>query len=284
MTRQELADFVSEVVRARGSILGCQLGAEILSKVPDLNLRLQYGGLRHFIESDCQGRVIQIGEQGGDVVYGSASATTPSGPAQRPSSRGLATEWDAFQRPGAAQLLCVDPISGQTKLADRSEAVPPPWAVVPPMTPAEHLGLAREFLPQIDAADQEGFKSALDESNYWPAWVRLLQGPLGNKYRSEWIVFRFDKIRALFLARLKTLGVEEAMAVSILARLKAAKRVPRRAQDVGSRTFEPLHRAGAEDSELRRLARTAIDSMGTDDLRRIWLPLGVIADALGRRG
>jgi hypothetical protein len=284
MNEKEIADYVIEFVKQRVSVLGCQLGAELHLRFPETNFRTAYGGLRRFVDSHCQGQVVRTGTHGGDDIYCHISNTTGSGTLTRAAYAESVTEWEVFQKPGSPMQLLVDPASGATKIVAEKEEVSNELLVVSKVKDEEHISIAREFLTHIDAAEVALFKAALEEPNYWPAWSRLMSNPPGFKYRSRWTAFRFDRICELLLARLKGLGIAEATAASILERVKAVKKLKRTETEASRKTSTAAAFSSVSDEgELRRLAKLAIDLMGNDDLRRVWLPLGVIADALRKR-
>ncbi len=284
MKEKEISDFVIDFVKGRGSTLGCQLGAELHIKFPETNIRSAYGGVRRFIDSYCRGAVARTGAKGGDDVYSHVSAPAgESAPAKLPQP-GRVTEWDVFQRPGNPMQLLIDPTSGIARIAPETGEVANGLRVVPKVTGAEHLSIAKDFLQQISSTDLPPFAAALGENNYWPKWNQLMNAMPGIHYRSAWTAFRFDRICDLFSARLKELGISDVAARSVLEHLKSEKRMKRAAKGAG-RSISPT--AGTtyslSDDDLRRIAKLAIDAMGIDDLRRVWLPLGVIVDAFTTR-
>lgn len=284
MKEKEIAAFVIDFVKGRGSALGCQLGAELHVKFPGTNFRLEYGGVRRFIDSNCHGEVVRTGTRGGDDIYSHVSNTTNEIKLTELQHPDQVTEWDVFQKPGNRLQLLVNPTSGMTKIAEEQEAVAEGMRVIPKVKGEEHLAIAKEFLRQIPPPDVTRFAAALGEDDYWRAWTRLMNSMPGLKYKSGWTAFRFDQICGLLAARLKELGVSEVPALAALERVKAVKKL-KQAKNESGRSFSAAARITAtlSDEELRRLAKLAIDAMGNDDLRRVWLPLGVIADALRTR-
>ncbi|MCI0557087.1 MAG: hypothetical protein MN733_01220 [Nitrososphaera sp.] len=111
------------------------------------------------------------------------------------------------------------------------------------------------------------FESTADRWSYeMKAWKN-------GQYSKAWIDFRFQKLCGLFIERLKALGTPEMSALAILEALKRLKTEERRVSAPTERTFTP---------SMRKIAVAAIGGLSDEELRRVWLPLGVILNALGR--
>ncbi len=102
----------------------------------------------------------------------------------------------------------------------------------------------------------------------------------GGKYLKPWLAFRFDAICELFRQRLGSLGVADKIVDTCLERLKRSKSADRPVPTANKQIRTPSQNPSAP---LRDIARAALEALSEEELRRIWLPLGVIADAVRGR-
>lgn len=117
------------------------------------------------------------------------------------------------------------------------------------------------------------------------------QGLRRRKVLAAWLDFRTDALRKMLEDRLAKLGLDETAAAPLINNLLESKqRRPREAETSENfpRPSAPLSPGAAPrqtlltESDLRRLATIAISEMSTDELRRLWLPLGAIVNGFGR--
>ncbi len=272
---EEIAHFIVERVNAGQKILGAKLGASVAERFPEF--QQQFGKLRPFIQKFCGGAVKIVGHQGNDDFYAPASAPEAAIDAARIAEE-PESAWRAFTTPGTLSNLCVNTESGEIRVRRSGEPeLLPPWTDVQTVTPDEHRRIASEFLPQIDEQDRQTFQHLIQLPDFWQQWFTQTRAFEGGKYSKGWLLFRFNKLCELFLQRLKSLGVGEVVAVASLERLKELKSESRKARETSS--------IGSPDSAiwLRTIARAALETMSEEELRRLWLPLGLVADAVRRR-
>lgn len=281
MTDSKLADFIVQTAQQRPTILGSHLGSEVTRAFPKLRENDDYPGLKRFIQTNCAGRVVRVGEQGGDDIYQYVAAGEV--PPSAASPHHAPTAWEVFQRPGAEGQLGVNPATGELRVASDEPASWGDFKVISSVTPDEHRAIAQEFLETVDDASRLELQQALAQENYWPQWSQLMNQK--GQYKPTWAGFRFDKLCDLFRARLRAHGMSDALlgtTVENLLQEKREREKPSR-ESGASVTLARLplgERKRPSSVDLRAKVHLIVDSMSDNELRRLWLPLGDVLDAL----
>ncbi len=267
-------------------MLGAHLGSELSRRFPDLKRDPAYPGMRRFIEEHCSGDVVKIADHGGDDLYGTRGTATPDGSPQ--AMPAAPSAWRLFQRADEAGTLAVNSESGDIASQPADAAAPEePWRIIRRLTVEDHREIARSFIASADEDARAALEAALQTQDYWPAWSRLVNYGFGGKYRQQWAAFRFDQICQKFRESLGAAGIEGATAERALDMLRAEKKRTqplRRAEpNPASAPFSAASGvfAGLDgNSDLRRIVQAVIGTLSETDLRRLWLPMGEVIDAL----
>jgi hypothetical protein len=205
---------------------------------------------------------------------------------------GAATLWQAFTNPSYDSRLALDKAATRLKVLTPQAEPTNDLILVPKVTASEHRTIALNFLERLDLGDREPFGKILEGQNPWPAWSWQTQHYASGKYYMAWLDFRTQSLQALFEERIKTLEVPAPDVPPLSAQLLESKRPRFRNSADGLRlkTFPPtssrFSRARNDQNQagdgelLRRLALAAISEMSPDDLRRLWVPLGALSNAL----
>ena len=284
-TEQEIAAFIVEYVRAAQRISGARLGYELSSRVA--GFRQRFGALRTFVQKYCSGQVavFPASELGGDVFYAPASSPTAAEAPTAPTSTAPALDaqdsaWRAFTAPNSVSRLCINRESADFRVRPKTDPEPlAPWLAVPSATPDDHRQIASDFLAQIAAEDRGAFEEITKLPHFWPSWVTKILTFQQGRYKKQWAEFRFNKLCDLYLARLKSIGLGEELAAESLRRLKALKSASRKLAQV---TASQPSATSPSTLSIRKLAIAALEAMSEDELRQIWLPLGSLADVIGK--
>lgn len=268
-----------------------QLGQRYQSS-PDLNLKLQFGGLRKFIQDHCADQVVYVRAQGGDGVYAHRSKVD-GGVRTEPSRTQISTAWAALVDPNVHAQLAVEPTSGSLHVYASGAEVQGALIRMDKISLEEHRTIARGFLPLTPVASRSSFESALSEDAFWWKWTAAFKTLADREIYVTWMKWRHEKIIELFEERLRSAKLSDdaaAFAIGELDKSKQAKSASTRSipatarsRPTGSAGDLPDTRFGELDVPLRELAHSAIKSMSDGEIRRIWLPLGAVADALRRR-
>jgi hypothetical protein len=221
-----------------------------------------------------------IGRSGADVIY-ACELEGPTGDAPRSPEHdpghGSRTErvqnydaWRTFVSPSSFYRLFGNPQTGELKVFAARQSPPgAPWKQVPPASVDSHREIARDFVATLLAFEpkEELTKILLEET--W--WGPFLQAARRNGIESEWRGFRHHRLWTEFEKTLKDAGISPEL-VQNFRKAPTIRHAPAIAQSGVS-----------TDEELRRIAISAVKNASVDDLRRIWLPLGVVVDALENR-
>ena len=278
---QQIADFIIEQVNSSRNISGARLGYALTQFAPDY--RLRFGTLRSIVERLCAKSVGVIPPNGpGDVYYVPVSMLSSTIAETKPSET-PADFWKAFTTPSSPSTLCLNKESGDFRLRLRSDPESStPWVDVPPTTNDDHRKIASEFLAEIAPEHRSSFEEILKVPGFWSPWVARLRTFEQAKYSKAWAAFRFNKLCELYLQTLKSAGIAEDFAAESLRRLKAFKTAAYKQTKTTATGSPAAPSSSSSGLSLRRLATAALEAMSEDELRRVWLPLGPVADAIGK--
>jgi hypothetical protein len=289
---EEVASLIKQMCLENETVLGTELGNAIRVRFPDLNLKLQFGGLRKFIQEYCAGQVVYVRAQGGDGVY-AHSSRADSGVRPEPRPPAASTAWAALVDPNVHTQLAVDPASGALHVYADGEALPKDLIHVDKISLEEHRAMAKGFLPQTPAASRSSFEGALSEDAFWWKWMTAFRTLADREIFENWMKWRYARIIALFDERLRSAGLSDDVVAVAIGELRKSKQV-KSVSTKGTASIAinrprgvagdlPNTRLGVPDNRLRELAHSAIDLMSDGEIRRIWLPIGALADALRRK-
>jgi hypothetical protein len=296
MPAEEIDALRREIVKALqgaqgGQMLGALLGSRLRPALGGRTLKEQgYGTLSDFAKRHLA-EVVSQDVGASDVVFRlNDSASSPAGAIN--SSFGSANLLPAapddlfriWKSPRFPYRLAVRKSNAAVRalrvgdVADDDEIV-----VVPP--PAEtHDAIAKRFIDEHLPEDLRGeFRSKIDERDplWWRAWDALFNERLPAG-RSQWLRFREDQLFAELDRALTEAGLAEdlrPLVRSAMQRSRAQQHKPR-PSDTAPRA--PVVAGSGADAALRNIVHAVIERMSEEELRRIWLPLGLVADALGR--
>jgi hypothetical protein len=280
-------DQIVEVILRRATfsprVVGAQLGNSVRQAFPSLNIKLEYGGLQSFIKQHCQGKLFWVGKNGPDDVYTTVQPATPETNLNT-SEQISAPFWQAFANPERNFIPVINLASGSFASVPNGQTPPAGFVEVKKLTEDEHRTFAKEFLLFVDHQDRAILGPIVSKNNFWPEWSERITVQAFGRYRSKWLTYRFHRILNSLEARLSELGISEQMRLGILEKVKESKDPRRNAEraEAANRAVSSvaMSQISGNLSELRQLAHKAIDSMGEDELRRLWVPLGAVGDVL----
>lgn len=278
-----IADRVLAVFRELPNrpILGSSLGLQIKTHFPDFNpLVYNCRNLRQFLQLHVP-EIGETGRKGQDVEYalkpaGSfveasplicATAETPkaetwSSIPTQPIRHDL---WKTFVSPTGAYQIYVDPSQHTFQVLRRAEPAPPvPWVRVPPCPAEVHISIAREFLKQVsDPEHRRELESVLVSGSWWDEFLRTTRLRGLDK---DWIRYRRTRLSQEFERTLSAIGVPVSAAAE-----PWSPRTPR----TSTRMLGP---ASLPDEQLRSALQRVVGRLSQEELRRIWLPVGIVVD------
>ena len=294
-TEEEVASLVKlveQMCQENETVLGTNLGNAIRVRFPDLNLKLEFGGLRKFILDYCAGQIVYVRAQGGDGVYAlSSKAGSEARPEPRPTP--AFTAWAALVDPNVHAQVAVDPASGSLHVCAAGEDPREGLIRLDKISLEEHRAIALGFLPQTPVASRSLFEGALSGDGFWLRWTAAFRTLADPQIFESWMKWRYEGIITLFQERLRLAGLPVDAVACAVGELQKSKRVKSEStkskatvattQPGRSAGDLPAARLGALDIPLRELAHSAIDFMSDGEIRRVWLPLGAVADVLRRK-
>ena len=293
ISAEQIAKFVIDETKSRPSILGSHLGDLVQKKFPEVKLKEQFGKLRSFVENHCAGELVVVGKRGLDDIYRHASTSGDKDEASALPETCLPFEkptyWGVFTNPRSAWRLWMKRSSPELEVAIESPAPAEDWLELRRMVTDDHRGIATRFLEKLDPEDREQLATILQGDEFWNAWAFQMRTLHGGRYQKMWVEFRRKAISESFGAKLKECGLDDSVNAQIVTQFDGSRQPPRMATvpfSFYSRSTPgtpPLGRK-IQDSLLRNTAAMVIAQMSDEELRGLWLPLGLISDALrGRR-
>lgn len=294
----EIVEFIEQKCLSADEVLGTEIGTAIKVRFPEINLRVDFGGLRAFVKDHCVDKIVYVRPKGGDGVYahisklGAAPPQDPR-PVATPQTSRNASAWAALVDPNVAMQLAADPTSGVLQVFAVGQTIPEVLFHVQKISVEEHRTIAQNFVETIPESSRRPFEDALKEKVFWSKWTTAFQGLPDRSIYVNWMKWRHDQILAMFQERLRSGQFSDTSISTALAELKKSKQikeaVARPESPSTSRTSAqiPSARFIKEPSQpavtqLHALAHSALDLMSEAEVRRIWLPLGAVADACRR--
>jgi hypothetical protein len=288
-TVQQIRD---EIIRlATPKVKSSALGSALKLKFPALDFFSEYGGLKQFVETNCSGVVVWAGTGGGDEVY----AANDSGSDETPSLKRARTLWSAFTNPSLESQVIANLKTGNLSITNsENTSLSSDEVAIDPVSIEEQKSFALQFISELGEAEiQIELQKAIETERYWAAWSRTLKQYEEKDLPKRWGTFRFAKLTEIFRLRLASLhfGEKEGEhAVDIMLESRSPAPPVERGES-GETTQKPIAAVSATQkrqgraeahptSAVRRVIYNALPHLSDDELRRIWLPLGAVVDAI----
>lgn len=264
-----IAQFVRDLVsRTPGFIRGSSLGSAVQVQFPSVSLKLQYGGLRRFIDEHCSDTVEWRAKQGGDDVFaqrGRAVTLPSSDHAMNESVH--PNVWKIFSNPSVDGFLLYHPSS--RRIFRSPNSVPGSELIaISRFTHEEQKQLIAEFVAAKLPQHSVVCKAALDSHDYWGRWFTLMNTLDGGIHRAAWLTTRASHLQQLFESRLRAIDLGEDEIVACKQQLGRQPEI-----------YLPHTEPKAGSPTAREIAARAIAQMSDEQLRAMTFPLGVILDA-----
>ncbi|MDT5061713.1 MAG: hypothetical protein QOH63_2172 [Acidobacteriota bacterium] len=283
MSTQEsqIKNLITTMAAERGEIAGSILGS-LMRKEFGVDMKNEYGGLKRFIRERCAGEVEWVRKKGGDDIFKHVSNLQPAREIESVKEGAdyrderFESPWKVFNNPKIKKGLLLDTTTGQLNVRNDGEPVPENFIPIEKVTQGEHRQMAEDFLAELDESKREEFRQALAFENFWFHWSVLLRRYRNDGVQKKWLKWSDTKIFDLFESRLRLAALPDNIidnAINILKHSLEQLVRPRQSYDSTSRRLET-------NDPLRNIIHLVIDGMSEEELRRIWLPIGLLADAL----
>jgi hypothetical protein len=269
-------------LRDRHPLLGSKLGLALRQRWPSVSLRLEFGGLRRFIDDHCFGVISWLGKHGGDDLFGFPGDSPQPAALPQESGGSLLTAWDALTRPDFPRFAALNPISGDLITVAAGSVPPEEYRQIDGLSVEDHRSIARDFLAGADERARPRLEAALAQPIFWSSWLETLKDV--NLWQ-EWWRSRFVALEKIIKARFAAAGAAPGLSEAVWSHLKQSRRRDIDVSKPGQRTEASLglHRPAGiatELPQLRTIAQLAISLMSDTELRDLRIPLGALADAL----
>lgn len=263
---QNLREAVRDLVGSEPSILGSTLGFALRRKVPQLDIKHEFGSLDSFITRFCPDILSRSIQPGGHLAYVNRSIGESLG------SVGLLTPnlWQAFVNPRSTAHIYVD--SNVPRLFASNDEQPDLQAV-PRLTIPDHQGIARAFYSQLDQGKKERLKDEEQKGFEWSSWRKAINFDRGLV--RSWSEFRTEAIVQLLRDRLGDFALDDQDISKLINQLRASitERSPTGRKPVSRRQADISHHTSGS---FRRKFMDAVSSMSDSELAQVWLPAGVL--------
>ncbi len=266
-------------------VLGTELGEFFSDQIRDLDVKEKFGGIRGLIEARCT-NVISTGKSGMDNVYthrkrlGDIPAGVSKGAGEKESER--KNPWRAFSNPMLRERLFFSPDNKKLVVLSEGEEIPEGYCEVQKVTEDEYRKIASLFIQSEFPQNAEEFE--LKGNNFWLPFSKEVGSRGGKTAHARLLSLRMIMLNKFLEERLKSLGLDEDEIEGFASYVRGF----RRKKLLREETLSPERVAGSTHllpmpTGIREIVRACVDTMSEAELRQLWLPLGIMLDALLRR-
>lgn len=287
-------------------ILGSKLGSLLVPfikpfRFPDI------GGLKAFVSEYFSDTLLWIGRTNGvegDDIYRfiptlGVSFTNQQQGLNDPkwcdvSSLTDNVFWRTFSNPNTPGRFSISPSKDTLYLCiDPSCQLSEGWKEICKITEEDYRQLAKDFTQLIPVAFQAEALMIINDIAFNKAWVKFLKDRLGINVIRQWESKRVSWVYSKFVNILEEAGCPEKAQFKLKSILvKSHHAIAQRTNKKDSSKIELQHkyRTSYSDSgsalgmdeiyELRNLMHKVVDRIGTDELRALRIPLGIILDVI----
>lgn len=295
---------ITQVVRERfpkpEKVLGSYLGSYIRQQLPNVDLKIDFGGLRSLIYQHFRDQIREVGRSGSDiellldftqVLASSAHGVSPQTeelpslpplPPARTKSRPIAINaWRALANPSSIIRAFWNPVDLRLELLTPDADAPADLQEVRSVTYEELNHITKSFLAEKGVSVPVETADPTEPRKYGP---RIMAALREMGLYEEWDEYRTEKILHVLGTRLLSLGATEKTTQQILSDIRASKpQLSAKTLPVGElRPMEKLPPPSplSEEQKLRAFFVRAIQAMSIDELRQLRLSGSAIEFAL----
>lgn len=269
--------LIEELLNSNGKSKGGLLGNAVKRQFPDVDLKRQFGGFHAFVTHYCSDAIVRAEKTGGDYWYKLLGNSDVAGPtvAVVPSH----TVWEAFTNTSIHAVLQVDRRSMKLLVLEEPDKSAD-MMTLQRMTSDDHHSVARGFVARAPSDLQSQLSKILENEDYWPRWKQIINGYPDRRVYFDWMKWRGDQIAALLRKRLSDLGFDEPEVRELVSQVRA--KVKRTPSDRNDHAVQNAETTKSPVLNLANIVRFAVADMPDEELRKLWLPVGVVVDAVIR--
>lgn len=287
--RTAIVEVLSEAPGQR--LLGAVLGNKFRTKMGRTIKDYGYRTLSDFVRENMAAEVTEIAS-GSNATFqlaeGMAASANPA--SKRPAKDAILPNADflrIWKSPRSPYKLAIRKSDGEMRAILMKDQPNDDEIAVESPSSEEQKAIGSSFLEgHIPEEQRESFRSKLNEPNilWWKEWDTLFSEHLLPGAKAKWLKFRENRLLDLLDGAL----IEGGLAKEVLQYTRATILRPRNA----GRAHRPADStpvvalAGgyvpAPERTFRHTVFAALGQLSDDELRRVWLPVGVVYDILRR--
>ncbi|HRI63036.1 MAG TPA: OST-HTH/LOTUS domain-containing protein [Polyangium sp.] len=154
---------------------------------------------------------------------------------------------------------------------------------IPVPSADHHKQIATKFINElIPDQHREAFRGKLETPSWWEEWNVLFGQLLPANARLQWLNFRENGLLDIVDEELARQGVSDEARKTARVAIQRS-RIPHPIVRTPAMTeSNPARNPLLREQPLREIVRSVVEHMSDDELRRIWLPVGALVDAIRR--
>lgn len=286
---KDIKSLIIALVREKDTIDSVNLGKELRREFPDLNLK-SFGGLNRFVTKYCA-KEIESKPLGKHFIY-SLRPDLNAEDVDNGLARSQDSVWKILSSPDGPSLLIINPVTGEVTIHQDSEVIPE-GIRIQPLSAEDYRIMMLEFIARCEEATRVEVASLLGSDDFLHTVPEYFRNH--PEQSNEWLDWRDQKTFEFLRGNLQDSGMSEdaiELSLDVFQKSKAESETPRFTTDQPREDDDyPSHResgfhnirySGNNNSSLRRLIHNVVNRMDEEEMRRMWLPVGLVYDSLRR--
>lgn len=187
----------------------------------------------------------------------------------------------------------INRLTGEMSVNQEREALPEGFILIQPMSSADYKMMLLEFTPRLEESIRVELEESLARDDFMQAVVAILSKH--PQEFDEWAKWSNQKILELLKSNLQDAGLaDDAIAPALDCFQKSRVDTARANHEVRQHhrprtpsrknsTRSPVSpRSNNNHSNLRKIIHEVVDRMDEEEMRHIWLPLGLVYDSVNK--
>ncbi|MDO8723536.1 MAG: hypothetical protein Q7J31_15105 [Syntrophales bacterium] len=260
-------------------VLGTEIAGALKIKFNDLDLKESFGGLKRFIQSYCKD-INVTGMAGMDNLYVHKKRTLRSTITEAIHEE-VKSPWKAFSNPLSKDRLFFVPQKNNVIVITPTDRIDEGLREIDKVSEDQYREMARDFINQEFPNNKSGFDEILPKANFWFDFVKQVKSLGGIGAYDRVLTYRLQRLNKILDERLRSQGISPGVIAQIRSYMEAFKnRKPTKSDDVPHGGSRPYVSTLPRRDNLRRSIHVCIETMSEDQLRQLWIPAGILLDAI----
>jgi hypothetical protein len=272
--------------------LGTEISTELKEKMPDIDFKQRFGGIRRFIDSYCS-NIRVSGKSGMDYVYSHARYLNESFTPVHDRDVHV-SPWKVFTYPFSEYRLFFNPQDNSLVIIEPSTDIGEGLVEISKVTEDEYRQIAADFLKHESPIEAESLRQVIVQPNFWMPFTNAIKESLGYEGFGKLISWRLERLKEIFRERLSSKGIDQDKITEVFRYLnKVRKGRPNHLKPATTAINQArLERPGYSSPrlrnkhilsesvpiQLRKIIHACVENMSEEQLRQIWLPVGMVMD------